>query len=105
MLMPFWEVILFSVRLAVIYFSLLNLRLLQHSRFDPRSKSPGGILKLLAAATHFDSVKCTLIPEMAISVQPGLTALGAAPLPSLRLINGFPSAMNLAERIIVPIAK
>jgi hypothetical protein len=51
------------------------------------------------------SGKGTLISEITVSVQTGLSVLAVSPPPMGRLMSGLPSAINFAESTNVPIAK
>src|ERR1700686_264418 len=104
MVMPFWAVILFSVRLADISFSFERCISFSIFAFFTGSKesSIGGsfdrILQIHVCVTNFKSAKCTLICEITVPVQTGLTVLTVSPPPLFRLMIGLHFARNFPQR-------
>src|ERR1700737_5366774 len=104
MVMPFWAVILFSVRLADISLSFERCISFSIFAFFTGSKessiadSLDRLLQIHVCVTNFKSGKCTLICEITVPVQTGLTVLTVSPPPLFRLMSGFAWRFLFAHR-------
>src|SRR6202049_5203164 len=100
MVMPFWAIILFSVRLADISFSFERcisfsiFASVTGSKESPIGGSFDRVLQIHVCVTNFKSGKCTLICEITAPVQTGLTVLTVSPPPLFRLMSGLPLAVD-----------